>query len=75
MNRRLFRCSICNTVSDSCIETNNKETSKGHFYKDPKHPRTSLICTPCNIEIGTMISEFHLADDPQFNYDFTKRKD
>jgi len=68
--KRLYRCTICNRVSDKSIETNLAETVKGHFHADPKFPDQSYICDPCDTEIDILKSEYHLNDDPIWNFPF-----
>lgn len=68
--QRLDRCSICNKVSDKQIETEVGDLVKGHFHPDPKFKDTSVICSECDDVIGMQKSEYHLYDEPIWNFPF-----
>jgi len=63
-SKRIYRCSICNKVSDPSIETEVGDTVRGHFHPDPKY-RESYLCDACDTSIDILMSEYHLMDEKE----------
>lgn len=56
------RCSVCNCVSNSALQTPQSPYSAGPYYPDPNRPHLD-VCLECYEEICEVVGEFNIDDE------------